>query len=105
MAEALGRTRQRFIDDLIVKLSEIETLQTRINGKRDDKDALARLAFLTHRLNGIAATVNFPQIGESAADVEQAVSRFDRSDRQLSELSELIDILLDLMEDAIVDEM
>ncbi|WP_434288771.1 Hpt domain-containing protein [Celeribacter sp. SCSIO 80788] len=105
LAEAIGRTRQNFIDDLIVKIPEIEGLQARINARSNDRDALDQLGFLTHRMSGIAATVGFPEIGERAGEIHDVLSHFDQSDRQLVGLSQQLETLLDLMEDAIVDEM
>ncbi|ATG49134.1 hypothetical protein CEW89_17105 [Celeribacter ethanolicus] len=105
LAEAIGRTRQNFIDDLIVKMPEIEGLQARIGACPGDRDALDRLAFLTHRMSGIAATVGFPEIGKRAGAIHDLVSSFERSDRHQTILSREIETLLDLMEDAVVDEM
>ncbi|WP_417264196.1 Hpt domain-containing protein [Celeribacter sp.] len=103
LADAIGRTRQRFLLELPEKITTIEAIQTLIKNGDVDKDALGDLAFVTHRLSGISATVGYPEIGECAGKIHHDITKFTPS--QSESLSFQIDDLLDLMEDAILDEI
>ncbi|MBU2867749.1 Hpt domain-containing protein [Pacificibacter marinus] len=102
LAQTLERTKQRFIVDLNHKIAEIETIQILIQNETERQNALARLAFITHRFSGIAATLGLQSIGDCAAEIEQQIASFIQTPTQLSILSGRIEKLLDLMEDAIV---
>ena len=82
LAQALQRTKQRFVGDLSNKIPEI-----------------------SHRFNGIAATLAFQDLGDCAAQIEQLIFNFNQTPAQLSIISERIEMLLDLMEDAVVETL
>lgn len=105
LAQTLQRTRQRFVEDLSLKISEIETLKSLIQNEAERPNALARLAFIVHRFSGVGATLGFHDIGNFAAKVELHISGFNHTETQLSLLSERIEMLLDLMEDAVVEAL
>jgi chemotaxis protein histidine kinase CheA len=105
LAQALQRTKQRFVGDLSNKIPEIEALQISIQTETERQDALARLAFISHRFNGIAATLAFQDLGDCAAQIEQLIFNFNQTPAQLSIISERIEMLLDLMEDAVVETL
>lgn len=102
LAQTLERTKQRFVADLNHKIPEIETIQILIQNETERPNALARLAFITHRFSGIATTLGLQSIGDCSAEIEQQISNFIQTPTQLSILSSRIETLLDLMEDAIV---
>ncbi|WP_460275321.1 Hpt domain-containing protein [Celeribacter sp. ULVN23_4] len=103
LAQTMQHTRQRFVADLCVKIDEIEKLQTQIEESPNDAKALARLSFITHRFSGLAATVGFSELGDCAAQIELAVADFEVSKPQTQPMTDRIEMLLDLMEDAIVE--
>ena len=105
MAQAVQRTRQKFIEDLMPKIGEIETLQGLMQDQSKRKDALDRLAFVAHRFSGIAATVGFEDIGDCAAEVEHHIVGLKKTSTLLSTLSDSIEALLDVMEDAVVEAL
>jgi len=105
LAQTLERTKQRFVADLNHKIPEIEAIQILIQNEAERQNALTRLTFITHRFNGIAATLGLQSIGDCAAEIEQQISSLVHTPTQLSLLSGRIETLLDLMEDAIVKSL
>ncbi|MEM5476787.1 Hpt domain-containing protein [Pacificibacter sp. AS14] len=105
IARTLQRTKQRFVDDFSYKIPEIEALQILIQNEAERSNALRRLAFITHQFGGIAATLSLQDIGDCAAEIEQLIAGFNQTPMQLCSLSERIETLLDLMEDALVEAL
>lgn len=103
LAQTVRHTRQRFVADLCVKIDELEKLQGQLQDDPHNGEALARLSFISHRFSGLAATVGFSELGDCASQIEQAVSDFEASQRLTQPMTERIEMLLDLMEDAIVE--
>lgn len=105
LAQTLQRTKIRFIDDLDQKISEVESIKILLLNETERQNALTRLAFITHRFSGIAETLGFKDIGDCAAQIEQYIFNFNQTPTQLRTISDRVEILLYLMEDAVVEPL
>jgi HPt (histidine-containing phosphotransfer) domain-containing protein len=103
LQKAIEETRLRFIDTVCERLPEVEALHIEIMRNPADVEAQKKLSFIVHRLSGIAATVGYPELGSTAAEIEGILARFDQSADVKDILTGQVETLLDHMEDAIID--
>ncbi|AJE48388.1 Hpt domain-containing protein [Celeribacter indicus] len=105
LASALRQVRERFVTGLAPLILEIEALHEQIAEGRSPDAAATRMAFVAHRIRGLAGTVGIGTLGSRASAVEDQARAILRhgicTDPEGFEAT--VEALLDEMEDAVVD--
>ena len=106
LAKALAEARAQFTERLVPQIVEVERLQAALDDPAQAADAIGALAFLVHKISGVAATVGFPELGTRAAELDGQLQRLLRMPQPKvpAGLAVMLDPLMDLMEAAAFDD-
>lgn len=100
LSAGLARVRERFVHSLSDRIDNFYELLGDLQHEEDWADACADIRADAHKLHGICGSVGFPEIGRSAARLEQGIDDLgDELDQQdIDEVRRLLNRLLDEME-------
>ena len=75
MERSVSLIRERFIDTLGQKIDELDLMMTQIEVSLDSDMTLSAAAKSMHRIVGVAGTLGFPELGNSARHAEASLAR------------------------------
>jgi HPt (histidine-containing phosphotransfer) domain-containing protein len=100
--DVLQAAHQVFVSLTTDRILRIELLTQAIHKGQDVGPALTEIAQIAHKIAGVAGTLGYPEIGDTARSVEQKLKADLVSDdalRNWASIAEEIETLLDAMED------
>lgn len=100
MINSLCLIRNRFIDGLVGRIENLDTLMTKVELRHDTGNALVEAEQEMHRITGVAGTLGFPVLGDMAraaeASLNNAISN-KQSDGLLGDAVAAVDEAVDAM--------
>lgn len=72
--EALKEIRQRFLDDVVVYIGEMEECCKYLGDPDHALNAVSALQNIVHKISGIAGSVGFEEMGQEAGQLDIAFS-------------------------------
>ncbi len=99
--EMLRAAHDVFVSLTTDRIMRIETLAQSVHKRDDAPAALAEIAQIAHKISGVAGTLGYPDIGDTARWIEQQIKTDLAADaplRNWDETAKVIDTLLDAME-------
>jgi HPt (histidine-containing phosphotransfer) domain-containing protein len=102
--DVLQAAHQVFINLTTDRILRIEVLTQAVHKGEDAVSALTEIAQIAHKIAGVAGTLGYPQIGDSARAVEQKLKAdiaagdpLRNWDSTSTEIEDLLDALEDLL--------
>lgn len=100
--EMLRAAHDVFVNLTTDRIMRIETLTQAVHKGQDASAALLEIAQIAHKISGVAGTLGYPEIGDTARWIEQRIKTDAAAGEPLrnwEEMAAVIDTLLDAMEE------